>query len=67
MPFAVNVVSDERYRVETDYQFFSVKCDIAFATPLKYCSCVSQEVIVIGSKNEHVVDVDLTYVVYEAV
>ena len=28
---------------------------------------VGQEVIFIGSKNEHVVDVDLTYVVYEAV
>ena len=29
--------------------------------------CVSQEVIFIGSKYEHVFDVDLTYVVYEAV
>ena len=40
---------------------------IAFATALKICARVCQEVIFIGSKNEHVVDVDLTYFVYEAV
>ena len=49
-------------------QFFIVKDNLAFATPLKTCSCVCQEVILIGSKYKHdVVDVDLTHVVYEAV